>query len=66
MLVSGQIAWGVGVSAPAETLSRAIEFYFNPDDMKPLINSEGHLRALENYVKFLANSSELVLINKGD
>lgn len=30
-------------------------FYFNPDDMKPLINSEGHLRALENYVKFLAN-----------
>ena len=30
-------------------------FYFNPDDMKPLINSEGHLRALEEYVKFLAN-----------
>ena len=30
-------------------------FYFNPDDMKPLINSEGHLRALEDYVKFLAN-----------
>jgi multiple sugar transport system substrate-binding protein len=29
-------------------------FYFNPDDMKPLINSEGHLRALEDYVKFLA------------
>ena len=28
-------------------------FYFNPDDMKPLINSEGHLRALEDYVKFL-------------
>jgi multiple sugar transport system substrate-binding protein len=24
--------------------------------MKPLINSEGHLRALEDYVKFLANS----------
>jgi multiple sugar transport system substrate-binding protein len=23
--------------------------------MKPLINSEGHLRALEDYVKFLAN-----------
>lgn len=30
-------------------------FYFNPGDMKPLINSEGHLRALEDYVKFLAN-----------
>jgi multiple sugar transport system substrate-binding protein len=30
-------------------------FYFNPEDMKPLINSEGHLRALEDYVKFLAN-----------
>jgi multiple sugar transport system substrate-binding protein len=30
-------------------------FYFNPEDMKPLINSEGHLRALEEYVKFLAN-----------
>ena len=30
-------------------------FYFNPDDMKPLINSEGHLRALEEYVKFLPN-----------
>jgi len=29
-------------------------FYFNPDDMKPLINSEGHLHALEDYVKFLA------------
>jgi multiple sugar transport system substrate-binding protein len=30
-------------------------FYFNPDDMKPLINSDGHLRALEDCVKFLAN-----------
>jgi len=30
-------------------------FYFNPEDMKPLINSEGHLRALEDYVKFLGN-----------
>jgi multiple sugar transport system substrate-binding protein len=30
-------------------------FYFNPDDMKPLINFEGHLRALEDDVKFLAN-----------
>jgi multiple sugar transport system substrate-binding protein len=30
-------------------------FYFNPDDMRPLINSKGHLRALEDYVKFLSN-----------
>jgi multiple sugar transport system substrate-binding protein len=30
-------------------------FYFNPDDMRPLINSEGHLRALEDYLRFLAN-----------
>ncbi|MBV9671631.1 MAG: extracellular solute-binding protein [Verrucomicrobia bacterium] len=30
-------------------------FYFNPEDMKPLINSEGHLRALEDYRKFLTN-----------
>src|SRR5947209_14056940 len=29
-------------------------FYFNPEDMKPLINSEGHLRALEDYVKLSA------------
>lgn len=29
-------------------------FYFNPQDMKPLINSEGHLRALEDYVKLSA------------
>jgi multiple sugar transport system substrate-binding protein len=28
-------------------------FWFNPDTMKPLINSEGHLRALEDYAKFL-------------
>lgn len=30
-------------------------FYFHPDTMKPLINSEGHVRALEDYVKFLKN-----------
>jgi multiple sugar transport system substrate-binding protein len=30
-------------------------FFFNPETMKPLINSEGHLRALTDYVKFLAN-----------
>jgi multiple sugar transport system substrate-binding protein len=30
-------------------------FYFHPDTMKPLINSEGHLRALDNYLKFLPN-----------
>lgn len=28
-------------------------YFFNPDTMKPLINSEGHLRALEDYVKLL-------------
>jgi multiple sugar transport system substrate-binding protein len=28
-------------------------FFFNPETMKPLINSEGHVRALEHYVKFL-------------
>jgi multiple sugar transport system substrate-binding protein len=26
-------------------------YFFNPDTMKPLINSEGHLRALEDYIK---------------
>jgi multiple sugar transport system substrate-binding protein len=30
-------------------------YFFNPETMKPLINSDGHLRALEDYVKFLAN-----------
>jgi multiple sugar transport system substrate-binding protein len=30
-------------------------FFFNPDSMKPLINSEGHVKALEDYTKFLAN-----------
>ena len=29
-------------------------FWFNPETMKPLINSEGHQRALEDYVKYLA------------
>jgi len=33
-------------------------FFFNPADMKPLINSEGHVRALEDYVKFLANGPQ--------
>jgi multiple sugar transport system substrate-binding protein len=30
-------------------------FYFHPETMKPLVNSEGHLRALESYLKFLPN-----------
>ncbi len=30
-------------------------YFFNPDKMQPLINSEGHLRALEDYVKLLAD-----------
>jgi len=33
-------------------------FFFNPADMKPLINSEGHVRALDDYVKFLANGPQ--------
>jgi len=43
------------LAAPYVVSSNNKYFYFNPDDMKPLINSEGHLRALEDYVKFLAN-----------
>ena len=43
------------LAAPYVISSNNKYFYFNPDDMKPLINSEGHLRALEDYVKFLAN-----------
>ncbi len=30
-------------------------YFFNPDTMKPLINSEGHLRALEDYIKLAGN-----------
>jgi multiple sugar transport system substrate-binding protein len=33
-------------------------FYFNPDSMKPLINSEGHVRALEEYIKFAGNGPQ--------
>ena len=36
-------------------------FWFHPDTMKPLINSEGHLRALEDYVKFLLNGPKEVI-----
>jgi len=43
------------LAAPYVISSSNKYFYFNPDDMKPLISSEGHLRALEDYVKFLAN-----------
>jgi multiple sugar transport system substrate-binding protein len=43
------------LAAPYVVSPNNKHFYFNPDDMKPLINSEGHLRALEDYVKFLAN-----------
>jgi multiple sugar transport system substrate-binding protein len=43
------------LSAP-HVISKDNKYYFfNPDTMKPLINSEGHLRALEEYVKFLPN-----------
>jgi multiple sugar transport system substrate-binding protein len=43
------------LAAPYVVSPNNKHFYFNPEDMKPLINSEGHLRALEDYVKFLAN-----------
>jgi multiple sugar transport system substrate-binding protein len=43
------------LAAPYVVSSNNKYFYFNPHDMKPLINSEGHLRALQDYVKFLAN-----------
>jgi multiple sugar transport system substrate-binding protein len=42
------------LAAPYVVSPNNKHFYFNPNDMKPLINSEGHLRALEDYVKFLA------------
>jgi multiple sugar transport system substrate-binding protein len=43
------------LAAPYVISPNSKYFYFNPDDMKPLINSEGHLRALEHYLSFLAN-----------
>ena len=46
------------LAAPYVVSPKNKYFYFNPDDMKPLINSEGHLRALEEYVKFLPNGPE--------
>src|SRR6516164_7547658 len=66
----GQNDWGISLHAKVNeqgffhflTLSAPFVvsqdnkyYFFNPDTMKPLINSEGHLRALEDYVKFLAN-----------
>lgn len=30
-------------------------YFFNPETMKPLINSEGHVQALEDYVKLLSD-----------
>jgi multiple sugar transport system substrate-binding protein len=46
------------LAAPYVVSPKNKYFYFNPDDMKPLINSEGHLRALEEYVKFLPNGPQ--------
>ena len=43
------------LSAPFVVSPENKYYFFNPDTMKPLINSEGHVRALEDYVKFLAN-----------
>jgi multiple sugar transport system substrate-binding protein len=66
----GQNDWGISLHAKVNeqgffhflTLSAPFVvspdnkyYFFNPDTMKPLINSEGHVRALEDYVKFLAN-----------
>lgn len=36
-------------------------FWFDPDTMKPLITSEGHLRALQDYVKFMDNGPREML-----
>ncbi len=66
----GQKGWGIALHAKVNeqgffhflTLSAPFVispdnkyYFFNPETMKPLINSEGHVRALEDYVKFLAN-----------
>jgi multiple sugar transport system substrate-binding protein len=66
----GQNDWGISLHAKVNeqgffhfltlsapyVISKDNKYYFfNPDTMKPLINSEGHLRALEDYVKFLNN-----------
>ena len=66
----GQKDWGISLHAKVNeqgffhflTLSAPFVvsednkyYFFNPDTMKPLINSEGHVKALEDYVKFLAN-----------
>ena len=66
----GQNDWGISLHAKVNeqgffhfltlsapyVISKDNKYYFfNPDTMKPLINSEGHVRALEDYVKFLAN-----------
>lgn len=41
----------LSLSAPYVISSDNKYYFFNPQNMKPLINSEGHLRALEDYVK---------------
>ena len=66
----GQSNWGISLHAKVNeqgffhfltlsapyVISKDNKYYFfDPETMKPLINSEGHLRALEEYVKFLAN-----------
>jgi multiple sugar transport system substrate-binding protein len=45
----------LSLSAPYVISPSNKHYFFNPDNMKPLINSEGHVRALEEYSKFLAN-----------
>ncbi|MDX8493081.1 extracellular solute-binding protein [Mesorhizobium sp. VK22B] len=45
----------LSLSAPYVVSPDNKYYFFNPKDMKPLINSEGHLRALEDYVKLAAD-----------
>jgi multiple sugar transport system substrate-binding protein len=36
-------------------------FWFDPDTMEPYINSEGHVKALEDYAKFVKNGPRAML-----
>jgi multiple sugar transport system substrate-binding protein len=36
-------------------------FWFNPDTMEPLINSDGHVLALEDYAKFVKDGPQAML-----
>jgi multiple sugar transport system substrate-binding protein len=49
------------VAAPYVVSKDNKNFWFDPDTMKPLIASEGHLQALEDYVKFMNNGPREML-----